>query len=65
MMLAASASVVLGSVLGVLFILATIYVAGITIRGEPCVCPHCDRTVSRRASVCHHCHRDLAPQRDS
>jgi hypothetical protein len=58
-MLAADAGVVIGTVLGVLFILFTVYVIGITVRGEPRVCPHCDRTVSKRASVCAHCTRDL------
>lgn len=51
--------IALGTILGVAFILATIYVIGITVRGEPRVCPSCDEVVRKAATVCRYCHRDL------
>lgn len=59
MLLFAEIGVAIGTVFGVLFVVATIYVIGITIRGEPRVCPHCAEAVRKDAKVCKHCHRDL------
>jgi uncharacterized protein UPF0547 len=46
----------LGTVIGVAFVLLTIYVVGMTIRGRTTKwCPDCDEAVSKNANVCKHC----------
>jgi hypothetical protein len=52
----ADSATTLGTVLGVVFVLFTIYVIGTTIRGRTTKrCPDCDEAVSKDAKVCKHC----------